>query len=90
MTLTFSNCRSENIGIMPIIVAELELRNVERQILAADLVIAAHDAALNQRPKAFNRVGVNGTNNMLALAMVNNTMRVAIAQAIVGGIIGRP
>jgi hypothetical protein len=39
---------TKNIGIFPIVVAELKLRNVQRQIFAAYRAIAAHDAALNQ------------------------------------------
>jgi hypothetical protein len=36
------------------------------QILFTDLVERAHHAALNQRPEALNRVGVDGTNDVLA------------------------
>lgn len=47
------NRGSENVGIFSIVVAERKLRDVERQIFAADLVIAAHDTALNQRPETI-------------------------------------
>ena len=36
---------SENVGVVAVVVAELKLRNVQRQILGADLVEAADDAA---------------------------------------------
>lgn len=44
---------AENVGVMPVIVAELEFRDIERKIFAANLVKTAHDAALNQGPKAL-------------------------------------
>jgi hypothetical protein len=45
---------TEDIGVIPVIVAEFEFRNVQRQILAADLVESAHDTAFNQRPEAID------------------------------------
>ena len=49
---------------MPIVVPELELRNVERHVFGADFVEAADDARLN-RPEAFNRVRVDCADNEL-------------------------
>ena len=54
----------EDVVVEPIIVAELEFRDVQRQVLAADLVIRADHAALNQRPEAFDGVGVNDAVNV--------------------------
>jgi len=51
--------RAKNIGVMAIVVAELKFSNVERQVLLADLVIGANNAALKDAPKSFNRVGVH-------------------------------
>ena len=65
---TAFNRRSENVVVEPIIVPELELRNVKMQILFADVVECANDTALEDRPKAFNRLGVNCPNNILILA----------------------
>ena len=52
--------------------------DVERQILARDVMIAAHDAAFQQRPERFNRVRVNRAGNVLVLTVidgfVNETM----------------
>jgi len=36
--------RAENVGIVPVVVAEFEFRDIERQIFAADLVEAARPA----------------------------------------------
>ena len=42
---------AEDIGVSPVVIAELELGDVQRQIFSTDLVIGAHDAALEQRPE---------------------------------------
>ena len=46
----------------------MEFRNVQRQILGADIVEAADNAALADRPKAFNCVGVDCADNVLLVA----------------------
>src|SRR5579862_1243460 len=43
--------RTENVRVIPIVVSELKLGDVEWQIFAAHFVEAAHDAALQKRPK---------------------------------------
>jgi hypothetical protein len=40
-SLGVPNCRSENVIVEPVVVAELELGDVQRQILGADLVEGA-------------------------------------------------
>jgi hypothetical protein len=40
--LASADCRSEDVPILSIIVAELEFRDVQRQIFMADLVETAH------------------------------------------------
>jgi hypothetical protein len=61
----------EDFGVVWIVVAELEFRDVERQIFGADLVERADDATLEDRPKAFNRIRVHSANNVLAALMVH-------------------
>lgn len=56
---------TENVVIAPVVIPELKFRDVQRQILAADLVEAAHDAALQQRPEAINALGVHHAVNVL-------------------------
>lgn len=51
--------------VLPIVVPELELRDVQRQIFAANFVVTADNPALNQRPEAFDCIGVDRANNML-------------------------
>src|SRR6185437_7590862 len=55
-----------------------------------NLVIGADNAALEDAPKAFNRVGVDGTHDIIARTVANNFMRIgAVQEAIAGVFIGR-
>ncbi len=78
--------RTEDVRVLPIVVSELKLRDVERQIFATDFVIASHDATLEDRPKTFNRIGVDCSDNMLSGFVINNTVIVVVAKTIVRGI----
>src|ERR1700683_2613348 len=59
--------RSENVFVLAVIVTELEFRKVRREILLGDMVETAHDAPLEQTPKAFDVVGMNLAANILAV-----------------------
>src|SRR5258706_16380916 len=61
--LATRNQLSENVGILSMIEAEGKLREVQRQIRCADFVEASHYAALEQTPKAFNRVRMDHAAN---------------------------
>jgi hypothetical protein len=65
--------RPENIAVMPVIVAELEFCDVQRHVLGADLVERADDAALEDRPEAFNRA-----DNVLPLAVLHDLVRIFV------------
>jgi hypothetical protein len=77
------NRRSENVVIKAVIIAELELSDIEREILGADLVERADDTALEDAPKALNRLSVDGTHNILALAMIDGCVGEFYAKLIV-------
>jgi hypothetical protein len=77
MTLAATNCRSENIGIAPVVVPELKLRDVQRHIFGADFVEATDDPAFEDAPEAFNRVRMNRANNVLLFVVVNGLVIVA-------------
>ena len=59
--------RSKHVGVVAVVVAELKFRDVQRHIFGAHLVERADHAALEDAPKAFNRVGVNRADNVLLL-----------------------
>jgi hypothetical protein len=58
--------RAENVRVVPIVVAELKFGDVQRQIFAAHFVEAAHDPALQKRPKAVDGLGMDNAIDILA------------------------
>lgn len=52
--LTPANSLSKNVSIQTVIESELELDDIERKVLAADFVVGAHPATLNQTSEAFS------------------------------------
>ena len=77
------NRRAENVVVEPIIVSELKLRNVKWQVFRADLVERTNDTALENAPKAFNRLRVDRTDYVLAFGVVNGRVREVLVQALV-------
>jgi hypothetical protein len=75
-----SDCRSEDIHIAAVIIAELEFRNIQWQILFADLVESAHDAALNERPEALDRLSMDRTNDVLTITVADGGVREFVAE----------
>jgi hypothetical protein len=53
------DCSPEDIGILSIVIPKLEFSDVEMQVLLADLVVSSDNTALEDRPEAFNRIGMN-------------------------------
>jgi len=76
MTLASPNRRSEDVRILSVVVAELKFRDIERHIFATDLVETADDAALKDRPEALDCLGVNSADNVLALGVVDDGVRI--------------
>jgi hypothetical protein len=57
---------SKNIRIVPIVIAELELANVEHKIFLADLMERANRAVCEHQPGAFNRIRMDRADNIIA------------------------
>lgn len=83
MILASRNRRSKDVPIEPIIVPELKLSDIQWHIFAADLMKATDDAALNDGPEAFDRLGVDCTDDILLFCMVNNGVRIFLAQMLI-------
>ena len=64
MILASAYRRIEDVRIETIIISELKFRNVQRQVLGADFVERANNTALQDPPKALNRIRVNRANNV--------------------------
>src|SRR6266478_7685193 len=62
---------NEQIGPLPAIEAELHLFQVGWEMLGANPVPCAHDAALEQREGRFHGVGVNVSHDVYAGTVVN-------------------
>src|SRR5258708_36937120 len=72
----------ENVFVLAVVVPELKLRDVQRQILLADLVERADDATLEDRPEAFNRVRVHRSDNVLIARVIDDgVLRIAVLEA---------
>ena len=81
------NRRPEDVGVEAVVVAELKFRDVERQVLAADLVEAAHDAALQERPEAVNALRVHDAINVLLLGVLDEGMVERLAKVTIAGVL---
>jgi hypothetical protein len=55
LMLAARDSRSENVCVLQVIVAELELGNMEVQVLFADLVEGPDQPRFDEGPEAFNR-----------------------------------
>ena len=89
MTIAFPNCLAKDVRIHPIIVAELELGNIERRIFPAHLVERADDATLDNRPEAFNGLSMDCTDDILSSSVVNYAVRIFLAETIVARPLGQ-
>jgi hypothetical protein len=79
--------RSENVRVLPVIIAELEFCNIKRHIFSAHFVERADDAALEDRPDPLDGLSVNCADDILPLRMVNSHVRVILIERIVAGIL---
>ena len=80
----------KDVGVLPIVMTERKLRQIQRQIVLADLVIGAHYSALEQAPEAIQVRRMDVPTHIFALRMVNRLMRKLpfqprIARVFIGG-----
>jgi hypothetical protein len=66
MRLASADRFAEDVGVAAIVVAELELCHVQRQVLGADFRECADNTTLDDGPEAFNRVDVNRADYVIA------------------------
>src|SRR5690348_15651010 len=72
--LASSNRGPEYVRVLSVVVPELELCDVEREVLLINLVIRPDDAALQDAPESFNRIRVNGPHYILPVAMTDDSV----------------
>jgi hypothetical protein len=73
----------EDIGIVAIVVAELKLREIEREIFFAYVVERADDSALQQRPERFKIVGMHFAAHVLARFVIHVLVRECLIQLLI-------
>lgn len=83
MFSTSSDRRSENVLIHAVVIPELKLRDAEWEIFRADFVEFPKHAAFNERLEALNRVRMNRADDVLALGIVNHSMRIFAVEVFV-------
>jgi hypothetical protein len=79
--------RSENIGVLPIVISELELGDIERHIFAAHFVECADNAAFEDRPEAFDGLSMDCSDDILTSRVVNSRVWIILVKRIVAWIL---
>lgn len=65
---------AEDVGIATVVIAPFKLSNVQRKIFSANLMVAAHDTAFQERPEAINGLGMYNAVNILTGAVRDRAM----------------
>jgi hypothetical protein len=66
---------AKDIRVFSVIVAELELGDVQRQVLGTDLMKRTDDTALEDRPETLDGLGMDRTDDVLAFSVVDDPVR---------------
>ena len=74
---TASDCDAEDIRIFSVVIPELELGDIQMRIFFADLMESPDNAALQDRPEAFDGLRVDRTDDVLTAPMVNDTVAIS-------------
>jgi hypothetical protein len=66
-------CCAEDVLVVAIVVAPFKLSNVQRQIFAADFMIAAHNTALQERPETIDSLRMHDAIDILSGTVTNSS-----------------
>ena len=77
------NRRSENVGVIPVIVTELELRAVQRHIFGAHFMERTDYATLEDRPEAFNGLSVDCADNVLTFGVIDKGVWIFLVEMLI-------
>lgn len=78
--------RPKDVVVQAVVIPELKFRDIEREILGADLVEGADHAALHQRPEPFDGVRVDGTHDVVADMVTDVAVRILGSQPPITGV----
>src|SRR5574337_888837 len=81
--------RAKDVRIPAVIVPELKLCDIPREVLAADFMERPDDTTLEDRPEAFNVVGVNVPMHVISIPVIDHPVRerlvkLPVAQVFIG------
>jgi hypothetical protein len=74
---------SEDVRVFAVIVTELKLIQVERQIFLTDIVVGADHATLEQRPKRFQIIGMYFAAHVLMRFVINMFVRECLREFLI-------
>jgi hypothetical protein len=78
------NRRPEDVRVLPVVITELELGNIQRHVFAAHFVECADYAALEDRPEAFDGLSVDCTDDVVNDAMWIFAIEPLVARPLMG------
>lgn len=74
IALTGFDRSPKDVRVHAVVIPEFKFSHIEREILAGNLVIGAHDSPFDDRPEAFNGVGVNRAIDVFAARVTHDAM----------------
>lgn len=77
--------RTKDVRVLAVVVPELELIDVQREILTADFMECTDDATFDDGPEALDGVRVNRTAHVFIAAVMHDTERVFVPKRFVRG-----
>jgi hypothetical protein len=83
LALTSVDRNSEDIRVSAIVVAELKFSDIQRHVFGAHFMERAHDAALEDRPEAFDCLSMDGADHILAFCVIDCRVRKLFAKMLV-------
>ena len=72
--------RAEDVLVEPVVVPELKFRHVKGKIFLADFMKRPDHTALEDRPKAFDGVGMDRSNHILPLRVIDDLVRILLLE----------
>jgi hypothetical protein len=81
----YANRRSKDIGVVPVVIAELKFCDVQSHIFFADLVKCANNTALEDRTEAFDGLRMNCANDLFAASVFDDMMRIDLPDMPIAG-----
>jgi len=79
-SLAPANRRAEDVRVLAVVIAKLKLRDVQREILGADLMEGANHTALEDRPEAFDGIGVDRADDVLSARVIDRAVGIGLIQ----------